>query len=217
MSVIAPLRSRVAGASSGPDWEALTAIFDPAINLAWVDRRIDPQARSFVLAALAEKPGFFWQGRCEHVDDLVDMLPLDLRRLPGFSHWAADLALQVQAFQILFEPAAVGIRVHALTQAMCPRFHVDQVPVRMVSTYAGAGTEWLAHADVDRGLLGRPLNGQPDPLARPEKIQRLPTGSIALLKGEAWMGNENRGLVHRSPPVTDSTPRWVATLDWLDA
>ncbi|WP_410174488.1 DUF1826 domain-containing protein [Marinobacter nauticus] len=42
----------------------------------------------------------------------------------------------------------------------------------------------------------------------------MPTGSVAILKGEAWIGNDGRGLVHRSPAPGD-TPRLVLGLDWL--
>jgi hypothetical protein len=31
-------------------------------------------------------------------------------------------------------------------------------------------------------------------------IQSLTTFDVALFKGKAWMGNENAGWVHRSPP-----------------
>lgn len=45
-------------------------------------------------------------------------------------------------------------------------------------------------------------------------IERLATGAIGLLKGEAWEGNEGRGLVHRSPAPGDH-PRLVLALEWL--
>jgi len=35
-----------------------------------------------------------------------------------------------------------------------------------------------------------------------------------LLKGTLWDGNENMGLVHRSPVVPDNEKRLVLTLDF---
>jgi hypothetical protein len=35
-----------------------------------------------------------------------------------------------------------------------------------------------------------------------------------LLKGEAWIGNENGGLVHRSPNLTGGARRLLLTLDF---
>jgi len=117
----------------------------------------------------------------------------------------------VEMFRCLFEPAAVGVRLHVLPDTMCPRFHTDRVPTRLLVTYAGRGTDWLPEHLVTR-------NEQPGPLPQQrvsdEDIQVLPTGAVSLLKGESWVGNEGRGLVHRSPAPGD-TPRLVLGLDWL--
>jgi hypothetical protein len=43
-------------------------------------------------------------------------------------------------YQCLFEPEAIGLRIHVLADTMCPRFHVDRVPVRLLCTYRGPGT-----------------------------------------------------------------------------
>ena len=43
----------------------------------------------------------------------------------------------------------VGIRLETLSAPMCPRFHVDHVPCRMLITLSGAGTEWIHNSDVD--------------------------------------------------------------------
>ncbi len=50
----------------------------------------------------------------------------------------------------------VGLRLRVLDKAMCPRFHVDHVPVRLITTYAGVGSEWLAEGAMDRRQLGSP-------------------------------------------------------------
>jgi len=46
-------------------------------------------------------------------------------------------------------------------------------------------------------------------------IRQLPAFSVALLKGEAWCGNEGRGLVHRSPALVPPERRLLLTLDPL--
>ncbi len=118
-------------------------------------------------------------------------------------------------YRCLFEPAAVGgIRVHVLADTMCPpRFHTDRVPARLLVTYSGRGTEWLAEPDVLRPLT--PPGPLPEQPVAENRIQVMPTGSVAILKGEAWIGNEGRGLVHRSPAPGDTPPRLVLGLDWL--
>ncbi|WP_332310868.1 DUF1826 domain-containing protein [Alteromonas pelagimontana] len=46
-------------------------------------------------------------------------------------------------------------------------------------------------------------------------IQTIQCGDVALLKGELWEGNENAGLVHRSPPIAAGEKRLLLTLDYL--
>ena len=103
--------------------------------------------------------------------------------------------------------------------AMGPRFHTDRVPCRLVSTYHGVASEWLAHNLVDRSKLGRGNNGQPDAdsglFQSEEDISRLNIGDVAILKGESWEGNENAGLVHRSPQVPTNHKRFLLTLDYI--
>ena len=43
----------------------------------------------------------------------------------------------------------------------------------------------------------------------------LQAGDVALAKGERWLGNQGRGLVHRSPTPENGQSRLLLTLDWL--
>lgn len=125
----------------------------------------------------------------------------------------------VEMFCCLFELKKAGLRLTALDNAMCPRFHVDKVPCRMVTTYKGAGTEWLPQHAVDRSKLGASKQGLSDQQSglfhSAEDINQLHCGDVALLKGELWEGNENAGLVHRSPAVSQGESRLLLTLDFV--
>lgn len=129
-----------------------------------------------------------------------------------------NIAELVDMFCYLFELEDAGLRLATLNSAMCPRFHVDQVPCRLVTTYHGIATQWLANNAIDRSKLGRGSNGLPDAesgLYNAENdIQHLSVGDVALLKGERWIGNENKGLVHRSPNIQSSETRLLLTLDF---
>ena len=94
---------------------------------------------------------------------------------------------------------------------MYPRFHVDHVPLRLISTYAGVASEWLEEGGMDRRRLG---DAQAEPRDS-ERIQRLQAGWVALAKGEKWSGNEGAGLIHRSPTPPPGERRLLLTLDWL--
>ena len=125
----------------------------------------------------------------------------------------------VEMFCLLFGLNEVGLRLTTLDSAMCPRFHVDRVPCRLVCTYHGTATEWLPHNSIDRSKLGNGNNGLPDNesglFQSNQNIHQLTIGDVAILKGELWVGNENAGLVHRSPQVPTGEKRLLLTLDFL--
>ena len=130
-----------------------------------------------------------------------------------------DIALLVDMFCYLFELKQAGMRLKVLDKAMCPKFHVDKVPCRLVTTYQGTATEWLPHELVDQTKLGWGCNGLPDSesgLYQSESdIQQLDCGDVALIKGTLWEGNENAGLVHRSPGLIANEKRLILTLDFM--
>ena len=51
-------------------------------------------------------------------------------------------------------------------------------------------------------------------ISKSDDIQQLEKGDVALLKGESWIGNEEAGLVHRSPELERGTSRLLLTLDF---
>ncbi|MNH22374.1 hypothetical protein D3C79_822300 [compost metagenome] len=128
--------------------------------------------------------------------------------LEGHVAFLTDVAWLVAAYACLLDARRVGLRLQALSNAMCPRFHVDHVPLRLLSTYAGPGSEWLEEGAVDRSQLARE---QPDANA----VRQLAVGEVALLKGEKWLGNQGAGLVHRSPMLVNGERRLILSLDWM--
>ena len=133
------------------------------------------------------------------------------RDIAGHAGFVADVAWLVRAFSCLVDARRIGLRLRLLDKPMCPRFHVDHVPLRLISTYAGAGSEWLHESGMRRRRLGDPATEPTEPAA----IQQLGAGDVALFKGEKWLGNEGAGIIHRSPQATNTERRLILTLDWL--
>ena len=131
-----------------------------------------------------------------------------------------DISSVVDLFCNLFSLKKVWLRLDAIEEPMCPRFHTDTVKCRLVTTYYGPGTQWLPHDSVNRSKLGDGNQGKPDKksgLFKSKKdIRELKTGHIALLKGEDWEGNKGLGLVHRSPHRESSYKRLYMTIDFLE-
>ncbi|MEC4088519.1 DUF1826 domain-containing protein [Pseudoalteromonas rubra] len=130
------------------------------------------------------------------------------------------LAMLVDMFCTLFELKRAGLRLTILNKAMCPKFHVDHIPCRLVSTLGGVASQWLPHDTVDRSKLGAGSKGKKDHESGiytcESDIQQLSTGDVALLKGSGWLGNEEGALVHRSPAPAAGEARLLLTLDFID-
>lgn len=116
-----------------------------------------------------------------------------------------DIVTLAEAMAYLFDTNTVELRLRRLENAMCPRFHYDKLPVRLVTTYHGLGSEWA----LNRQGLGAPNPEKPEIITAPTAIQHLAAGDLALIKGSGWIGNEEHGLAHRSPGFQ----RLLLTLD----
>ncbi|MDN3639327.1 DUF1826 domain-containing protein [Simiduia curdlanivorans] len=186
---------------------ALTEIYRADVNIAIWQRQLDPHITHYAQHLMAVAP--HWRTRfIQQPEKIAAQLAQELPLASSRQAFIDDVALVVEMFSCLFELEHVGFRMAVLRTAMCPKFHVDQVPCRLISTYAGAGTQWHKHGLVERTAQGV-LNLQPH-----IHSEHLRVGDVALLKGETWEGNCGRGLVHRSPPASDSAPRLVLTLDF---
>lgn len=199
----------------------LALIYQPDVNVCVARRRITPGISSFVSRLLLGARHFEYELRVGPGRPPVErLLPGDMQSLPGAEAWLTDVEYLIGLFRDLFEADDLGLRLRTLDKAMCPRFHVDRVAVRLICTYGGAGTEWLPEAAVSRDKLGHGACGQADEdsglLLDPAAIRAMPAFAIGLLKGELWDGNEGRGAVHRSPLPTPRYPRrLLLTLDLL--
>ena len=131
-----------------------------------------------------------------------------------------DVSKVVIIFCSLFNVKNAWLRLDAVDGPMCPRFHVDNVKCRLVSTYFGPGTEWLPNHLVNRDRLGHGNYGDSDEKSglflQNTNIKQLGIGDIGLLKGESWNNNQGNGLVHRSPQKKGDYKRLYMTIDFVD-
>jgi len=83
------------------------------------------------------------------------------------------------------------------TSRGCKRYHIDNVPVRLLVTYFGIGTEWLPRDACDYSAY---YNGESN-----EKIIKIKNRSkfikpwsIAIFKGQKFKGG-TEAILHRTP------------------
>lgn len=195
--------------------ETLTRILEDQTNLAVWQRQLPVHIADFAQLVLSLNEPLAESLCVELPDEDAEPdlagLAAGLRDLQGFEGFISDLKWLISAFACLLGARRIGVRLRVLDKAMCPRFHVDHVPVRLITTYAGIGSQWLEEGAMDRLQLGQ-VDAEPQD---PASIRQLNSGDVALLKGEKWHGNEGFGLIHRSPQPAPGERRLLLTLDWL--
>lgn len=197
----------------------LAQIYQPGINLCLVERQVDNELSRFVEHVLRlPNPIVFVESIDFASFDFFSLQP-QAAHLPGYREFCNDVAALTALYCDLFELKRVGLRLNTLDHAMCPKFHVDSVTCRLVCTYGGIGTEWLEDAYADRRKLGSGSGGLSDELSGlildTNAIHKMPPYAIGLLKGGLWEGNEQHGVIHRSPKLTLNSPRrLLLTLDF---
>jgi hypothetical protein len=113
---------------------------------------------------------------------------------------ADDILSLVCGMLTVFSWPRVDVRLDLTDEQTCPKFHCDNVVVRLVTTYVGPGTELIERQ-------------------KPETICRVGPGSLVLLKGHRHPTHADR-VLHRSPPVRWGTRRFSVAIDrgqWLAA
>ncbi|VTS05551.1 DUF1826 domain-containing protein [Tuwongella immobilis] len=107
---------------------------------------------------------------------------------------AEDLVRVVHGFLRQFGRDKIALRLEIVDRATCPKFHIDNVYVRLIKTYSGPGTEWIW-------------------ASAPDEIQHAPTGAILMLKGHQHPRHSD-AVRHRSPQLTAGERRLCLVLDF---
>ena len=174
-------QNAVAHWASGLDLAVLAEVFDEAITIAIMQRQLDSAMRASIAAQCAAQPWqLAWRGPADATLEqaLIRSMPAPQQA----TELIADVRLLAKAVACLFDVEAVGIRMRLLDGAMCPRFHCDNLPARLVTTYSGPGSEWLPEQALERAGLGKPEPGKPEVVLDASAIRQLAEGDVCLLK-----------------------------------
>lgn len=191
---------------SGTDASVLTEIYNPDTQICIWNPQFSQGVQDYALI-LKQGAGNLSLRQVLVPSELGEYLLSTLPDSATRSVFVNEIQTLAEMFAYLFELERIGFRMGVLERAMCPKFHTDKVPCRLVATLKGKGTEWLNQSQT--------LAWQQDK-AQELTWESLEPGEIALLKGEGWFGNEGQGLVHRSPSVTPDDWRLFLSMDFAN-
>ena len=138
---------------------------------------------------------------------LEEDIPPKLQSDPFFELWVADMANVCNVFCDMVGEDAIGFCLG--TERGCRRYHIDNVPMRLLVSYAGQGTEWLPESASDRQAFGGGMSNEfilKDPSAR----QFVGLWDIAVFRGGP------KGVLHRTPDSALNGPSILMRLDRED-
>ena len=127
----------------------------------------------------------------EDIDNLVkEIIPNQLGSNPFYNTWLLDMETVCKIFCIIEKTDSLYFWLG--TKRQCRRYHTDNVPRRLLVTYAGQGTEWIQNHDADRKAYEA---GEPNEkiIKNKSKLNFIDVWNIAIFSG----GSD--GVLHRTP------------------
>ncbi|WP_298822259.1 DUF1826 domain-containing protein [uncultured Roseibium sp.] len=139
-----------------------------------------------------------------HLAEAAAIAACEQAKIPSSSErdmLTGDIAALALMLSKTLNVRQMRIRLDVSDEMMCPKFHMDNVPARLLCTYRGPGTDYVPQED----------------LSEPSRIRSVKRGAVALFRGGAWSGEERTGLLHRSPAVDESVgARLLLVIDPVD-
>ncbi|MFK7839093.1 MAG: DUF1826 domain-containing protein [Bdellovibrionales bacterium] len=123
-------------------------------------------------------------------ESLEGYIPRALQDDAFYPLWIRDMARLCEFFCGILGSERVGFYLG--TERGCRRYHIDNVPMRLLVTYAGQGTEWVPDQAVDRNAF---LSGEENEkiVIDPSKREYMNKWDVAIFRGGS------KGLLHRTP------------------
>jgi hypothetical protein len=146
------------------------------------------------------------------ITDIMRVINLRLAS-KSIPHIVKDIADRLTVFQQITNGTTFKLLLATVNTIMCKRFHADVNDIRLLCTYSGPGTLWLANEYVNREAL-QTFRPNEEIVIKDSAIRQVPTGAVALLKGAVYPNIQTQPVVHRSPTIAESgTKRLLLRID----
>ncbi|MGF1543983.1 MAG: DUF1826 domain-containing protein [Parvularculaceae bacterium] len=186
----------------------LASALKPSTALAVWRRELSSSMTRAADAACATPFGY--AGAFDAFDEpAINRFGEDLRTEAGtpIDPIADDLVALASLFADICDASPVRVRLETVADSGCRRFHFDNVAMRLVVTYRGAGTQWVSPAFAAAARAQQ--TGYDGP------INEIRTGDVALFRGRR--SNIAGMTLHRSPPLAKNAPaRLIGVVDCVD-
>ena len=135
---------------------------------------------------------------------LRDIIPLSSQTNFFYKTWVSDMSEICQIFCDTLNSKSISFCLG--TERGCSRYHIDNVPMRLLVTYMGQGTEWLPNEIANRVAFEEGLPNEKI-VKDSSKIKSIKTFNVAIFRGGA------KGLLHRTPDSALKNPSILLRLD----
>lgn len=180
-------------------------------QLGILERNVSNRANIFFRKLMQKQFGVIGRVRkkslLEDISDILkDEIPVEIQNHPFYKIWLIDMAKISSLFCEMQGTDTICFWLGS--KRGCRRYHTDSVPLRLLVTYAGKGTEWLPDEAANRSAFS---NGESNEKIVKNKsaLQFLKPWDIAVFRG----GPD--GLLHRTPDAALNNPSILMRLDNL--
>ena len=126
-----------------------------------------------------------------------------------YNLWLKDMEHICKIFCDILNEGSISFSLE--TSRSCKRYHIDNVPMRLLVTYFGKGTEWFpSHAcNYTAYYEGRPNE---EIIKNLKEKRNLKPWDIAIFKGQKSEGGD-KAILHRTPNEALNTRSLLMRLD----
>ena len=112
-----------------------------------------------------------------------------------YNKWISDMSEVCILYSDIIKKKSLNFSLK--TSRACKRYHIDNVPLRLLVTYFGKGTEWLPRYAANYSAY---YNGESNQkiIKIKNKNKFIKPWSIAIFKGQKFKGSE-KAILHRTP------------------
>jgi len=179
----------------------LALIHQPDLNFVYFKRPVDDEMDLY--ARHLSQESFSGINTVVSSSSVASVVTDQLNAVGLFSSgkvkFTRDIIEITLSFLQVTQASHVRLILKVLSDDACLKFHTDAYDLRLLCTYVGKGTEWIADKYVNRKKIR--MGENEDIIKDFTQVQCMQPFEVAILKGEIPSRPKGKGIVHRSPPI----------------